>query len=365
MWKTLFISLTCLALAVTAFGQQNSNQSSADDIQRDLTLLLLKDNINDVVRQLESEGSASVPALLRRLVLYSRAGQPSRVRTTLEQLAATPNWQCPGRNDLVWLIRSVSEESLATQRLYYDRLCPDAIEGAEAFVRLWSNTGDPKELDTWLGERAKRNDEWLMLRVQLRARSGTAGELLDALAADVRDNPSDSTRLARYLRASGYTSTKHDVSWIADTFVIHTAAEHLQLGDRLLIDAPQAAAKLLQRSLTLAFTDADQRFVNDQLNQFRSAGPPIKVNWEKQLRYWTKRSLAETFQRLNQPLAAQPLIEELVSMKGDDIVLLNIHQLAGEVQADSGQRVVETKILRDDLEPRSTSEYRLEPAAYS
>ena len=365
MWKTLFIFLTCLAFVVNALGQQNANHSSADDIQRELTFLLLKNNINDVAKQLESESSATLPTLLRRLVVYSRAGQPSRVRTTLEQLAASPNWQCPNRNDLVWLIKSASDESLATQRLYYERLCPDTIEGAEAFVRLWSDTGDSKELDKWLSERSKRNDEWLMLRVQLRARLGTAGELLDALAADLRANPSDWTRLDRYLRATSYTgSNEQDVSWLAESFVVQTAAEYFQLGERLRTHAPQAGAKLLERSLGLAFADADARFVDDQLNRFRSVGPRIKVNPEKQLRYWATRSLADTYQRLNQPLAAQPLIEELVSMKGDDIVLQDIHQLAGAVQADSGQRVVETKILRDEVERRSTSEYWLERAKY-
>jgi len=99
-------------------------------------LLLLEKNINDVTKEIESEGSSGVPSLLRRLVVYSRAGQQSRVRITLEQLAATPNWQCPGRHDLVSLIRNVSEATFDTYRFYYERLCPDAIEGAEAFVRL-------------------------------------------------------------------------------------------------------------------------------------------------------------------------------------------------------------------------------------
>ena len=364
MRKILLICLSCLALVVDAAGQQQANYTSADEIQRDLTFLLLEKNINEVTRQLESEGSSTVNALLRRLVIYNRAGQPSQVRRTLEQLAASPNWQCPARPDLLWLIRKVSEANFVTHRFYYTELCPDVIEGAEEFVRLWGNTVEPKEFDAWLSERSKRNDHWLMLRMQMRVRLGTAGELFDALAAEIRANPSDWTRLDRYLKANNYTGDTQDVSWIADTFKVHTASEYFQLGERLRIYAPQAAAKLLQRSLELAFTDADAKFVDDQLNRFRSAGRAIKVNWEKQLRYWTKRSLAEAYQRLNQPLAAQPLVEELVSMKGDDIRLQDIHHLAGAVQGGSGQRVVETKILRDEVARRSTSEYWLERVKY-
>jgi hypothetical protein len=67
---------------------------------------------------------------------------------------------------------------------------------------------------------------------------------------------------------------------------------------------------------------------------------------------------------MNQSLAAQPLVEELVSMKGDDVLLEDVHQLAGAVQSGSGQRVVETKILGDETARRSTSEYWLERARY-
>jgi hypothetical protein len=203
-----------------------------------------------------------------------------------------------------------------------------------------------------------------MLRMQLRARSGTAGELFEALAAEIRANPSDWTRLDRYLRANNYTGNPQNVSWLAGSFVVHTASEHFQLGERLRPYAPQAAARLLQRSLEVAFTDADAKFVDNQLNRFRSAGPAIKVNWEKQLRYWTKRGLAEAYLKLNQPLAAQPLVEELVSMKGDDIILQDVHHLAGAAQGGSGQRVVETKIRGDEVAQRSTSKYWLQRARY-
>jgi hypothetical protein len=57
-------------------------------------------------------------------------------------------------------------------------------------------------------------------------------------------------------------------------------------------------------------------------------------------------------------------VEELVSIKGDDILLQDVHQLAGAVQSASGQRVVETKILGNETARRSTSKYWLERASY-
>jgi hypothetical protein len=67
---------------------------------------------------------------------------------------------------------------------------------------------------------------------------------------------------------------------------------------------------------------------------------------------------------MKRPLDAQPIMEELVAMKGDDIILEDIHQLAGATQGASGQRVIETGILRDEASQRMTADYWLKRAMY-
>jgi hypothetical protein len=62
-------------------------------------------------------------------------------------------------------------------------------------------------------------------RVALRAKSGTAGEVLDALAADIRANPSDWSRLDRYLRANNYAGNVQDVKWLADSICLLSCRE--------------------------------------------------------------------------------------------------------------------------------------------
>ena len=343
---------------------QEKTYNSAEELQRDVTFLLLSKNINDVTRQLDQETPSTVASLLRRLLIYSRAGQSSRVRATLEQLPTAPNWQCPDDHYLRSLIKHVTTDNFDAQRVYYDRLCPNDSDGAESFIRLWSANGDLKAIDAWLAERSNRNDQWLWERVRLRAQAGTAGPILDALAAEVRANPLDRSRLDRYLIANNRAANLQDLSWLADALDLRTAAENFHLGDRILIYSPEAAVKLLRKSLGLPFTDADAKLIDELINRFRSMPLSIKINWEKQLRYWTKRSLARAYQQMGQALLAQPLVEELVSIKGDDILLENVHQLAGQVQAESGQRVVETKILVDEAAQRLTAEYWLERARY-
>ena len=363
--RILLICLTFLIAVAKTAAQEPANYQSAEELQRAVTLLLGDKNINDVTTSLDGERPSSVSSLLRRLVIYGRAGQTSRVRATLKQLSSHEDWRCEVGYDLKWLIRN-ADTSLDGLRFFYERICPDATEQAEEFISLWNSTGDPKALDSWLAERSRRNDEWLMLRVQLRAHTGTAGEVLDGLAADVRSNPTDWTRLDRYVRANNRAGDVQDLAWLADTFVVRTAGDYFQLGGRVRGKSPQAGAKLLSKSLEIPFTDADAKMVVDLITRYRSAAPSIKtnINLEKQLRYWTKRSLAEAYQRMNQSLAAQPLMEELVAMKGDDILLEDLHQLAGAVQGGSGQRVIETKILGDEAAQHSTAQYWLERASY-
>ncbi len=80
-------------------------------LQRQVTLPLLDKNINDVTKHLDGESEATVSSLFFRLVVYSRAGQTSRVRKTLEQLASAPDWQCPAYN-WKWLIRTAPAKTL-------------------------------------------------------------------------------------------------------------------------------------------------------------------------------------------------------------------------------------------------------------
>ena len=51
-------------------------------------------------------------------------------------------------------------------------------------------------------------------------------------------------------------------------------------------------------------------------------------------------------------------------MKGDDFVRQDVHQLAGGVQRDSGERVVEASILRNQALKQESAEYWIERASY-
>lgn len=114
MRKIFLICVVCLTLAGTVLGQQEAN--SANEIQRDLTLLLLEKPIHDVTSELDSESSPpTVASLLRRLVIYSRAGQPSR--TTLEQ-SRPPAATCSAKTQAA-IVGNVFADEKGRSAVYY------------------------------------------------------------------------------------------------------------------------------------------------------------------------------------------------------------------------------------------------------
>src|SRR6185436_4558575 len=192
--KALFVCVLGLLLGGVSPAQETKPYPTIADMQRDITRVLLDKNLTNLTNELARERTASTAPLLWRLAVFARAGQRTRVRQTLAQLAAAPDWSCPGW-DTGYFVRNSAGEDLLDLRFYYERLCPTDADGAEGFVRLWEKQGELKELDSWLATRSSTSDEWLMQRIYFRKRQGSLNEVIDELAQELRANPGDSTRL--------------------------------------------------------------------------------------------------------------------------------------------------------------------------
>jgi hypothetical protein len=229
-------------------------------------------------------------------------------------------------------------------------------------LRLWEQQGNADELDEWLAARGN-NVEWFRLRIHRLARLGTADSIVNAAAENVRANPRDLERAQRYLLVNNWAGDLQNIAWLADVCEMTTAYENYELGKALQRTAVEAAAHLFTKALALPFTARDSQLVRERVFRFLSM-PPAQLNWEKQLRFWIKRGLAETYEAMRRPNDAQPLVEELVAMAGSDIMTQDVHLLAGSVQAASGQRKVETHLMGEEIARRDTASYWLERANY-
>ncbi|MDT4897526.1 MAG: hypothetical protein QOH25_2603 [Acidobacteriota bacterium] len=367
----LFVLLSLL----TSINAQVLDYQTRSQMEREITRVLLEKDVGEVANQLAREPAESrVVPQLRRLGIFARAGHRARVLQTLNQLAEASDLPPVAER---WSVAEavkeiIGQDDLAALRMYYERIMPVDAAGAENILRLWEREGDAKELDAWLAARVAQHPGWLQWRIYWRVKLGTVNELLNALAADVKAHAEDMERVFRYLQANASAGHPQKVAWLAgifETWLTNTstprvAFELYEMGTRLQTELPEVAAKLFEHSLQLSFTERDMQLIRERVIIRFQITPRVK-NWEKQLRFWTKQQLAETYQAMKQPQAAQPIIEELVRMKDDDdIMAVDVHQLAGAVQAQTGMRVVEAKILREEATEKESAAYWLERARY-
>jgi hypothetical protein len=304
--------------------------------------------------------------LLRRLIIYSRAGQRERVRDTLLQLGALPDWPCKNGVRYCVLgdkIRYTIGQDLSGWKVYYERTSPADQGGAEAFVGLWQKEDDLKELDQWLASRSTGYDEWFRQRLYLRSKLGTANELLEPLVAAVKANPGDLDAAVQYLRVVSWAGGAQNVDWVANVSDLKTAYENFELGRELEHRASKSATLLYEKSLRLPLTELDAHLVGTRAFLYVQM-TPTGINYAKQLRFWTKLGLARGYRVLGRTEEAQRLVEELAAMKGKDILSEDFDQVAGAVQASSGQRVIERSFLQNEAPRGNTASYWLERANY-
>ncbi|MCA1636828.1 MAG: hypothetical protein LC768_00565, partial [Acidobacteria bacterium] len=240
-------------------------------------------------------------------------------------------------------------------------------------INLWREKSDVRELENWLKIRAQNSEMWWYEWLRLKQSLGTADEIYNELMQKIRENPSNFSLVQKYLQAVSYAiyssvgldnvKYKQDVSWLAGVVETNLAYEAYELGAYLKEHNPFVAAKLFEKSLSLTFTQKDLELFRQRAFRFVSIQPVVK-NPEKQLRFWTKTVLAQAYQKNNQPHLAQPIVEELTAMDTSDILRDNSFGLAGAVQASSGQRVVESKILQDEAENENSVAYWLNRVSY-
>jgi tetratricopeptide (TPR) repeat protein len=108
--------------------------------------------------------------------------------------------------------------------------------------------------------------------------------------------------------------------------------------------------------LAVSFTEQDQKRIDQEIRHRMAAFIPPQV-WERDLRLWTKTALAQSYKANGQADKAQPLIEELAAANKDGLPHVSWSQFAGEVQADSGARVIEGRIKEAEAGNENSSDY--------
>lgn len=317
------------------------------EVQRDVTARLLERDVGEWARELEDQPvPADAQGLIVRFQVLLRAGHLDRLPPVIDALAIVPDM-----------------DDAASELI--ERGCHDLARRAlERFPRVGRSTIErfletcDDGIEDWLAARVARNDEvWFEPWFAFRARRGTAGPLLDQLAEGVRGQPTDMRIARRYLWARHEAKAEDDPSWLAEVVRPRLAVESEEIAGWFAGAHPKLAASFLERSLAQPFTEEDDR----RLRMWLSMPPPGSL--EPRFRDGTKAALARAYLQTGEAKKAQPLMEDLAQRYPDGLPP-TLSGLAGQVQHDSGARVIEGRIRAKEPERKDDAQYWLSRAEY-
>jgi len=309
---------------------------------------------------------------MRRLNLFARAGDRHKVSEVIDRLPVITG-------PLVHSLLTGAIDFL-TQRQEFDlaRRMLEKLPQATPFsgnqlVDEWARTGDPVEIDRWLAARMEQNyDYWLLVRLVFRQRRGTAGELVDSLANEVKAHPADLAWAVRYLRAAEYSGKDIRVDWMGETCKPAFAAECFALAydlanftkySRSANASSDAAISLFKQALSLPFTDRDPQLLCEEMLRRRFSNCPLIYN-QKDFASLTKFQMASIYQDSGQAEKAQPIIEELAAAYPEGLPSFNLSEFSGRVQAMSGARVIEKRFKQAEAKNTDSARYWYDRAMY-
>ena len=384
------------AVGLLAFSCAVSAQTPKLDPAPTAETILRKRDLLTVIAEAEKSEKSDLQSLFLRLDLYSRAANGPKMSVTLDQIiAAAESFEKPA--GILSRATPYAKDTLVTDSHVIFRFLRSEFDG-DLFSRLitlcTANAAacDPNSIDNWLARKASDQpesdtdihsdhngrwawtDRWIYWRKRLGMDiSGITAQFADA----VRNDPTNLNAALRFVR---YAENAQELRWLADTFSSKRAYDYFELGSRLArlsegVCCPQFSSredrvsvnlegsKLLRRSLEISFTENDIRLM-ETYRLSRASVPPRIGNYEKQLRYWTKKELADVYLKVGMAQDAQPLVEELTNTDKSDILADSAFQLAGAAQMASGARVVESKILAEQAAKQDTYKYWLERIEY-
>ncbi len=360
---------------MTSISVSSQTVKTKEDLNLKVTKILLKRELSGFAAELAQSKGTRVDDLLVRLEVFDRAGQTDRVRETIVQLSEAVD--LPPMSDRKWIfdiVRRKIGRDLASLRSYYDLLAEDdGYYETNPFISLWRSEGG-EGMEDWLTTRAVYGTSWFTILLEHRTKLGTVQPMFDELANQVRQDPYNKETRSKYLgtvkHAQGQRRQlepipyEHETDWLGDVLIPQTAHDAYEFGQEIDLVNPRLAIKYYLQSLAKPVTTKEIDDLDKRYAVMISYGPQPRIDWEKQLRYWAKEKLAAAYQRTDQSLLAQPLIEDLAATKGDDIMSRNDLRLAGAVQAGSGARVIESKVLLDEATRSTSIEYWRERIKY-
>lgn len=324
---------------------------------------------DELAAQLATADAETLPAAVE---VFRRAGQPQRMTQAIVRLGKLPVAGRSG-NDWEMIERLLKLGWYDQARAWFDAFPqrgPSASE-MQGFVNWLVEKEGAAGAEAWLRAKA-RNEEspggilqghWSRWYWGLLAADGKLASHVNALAERIRETPADADLVFEYVGAwaSLPKQQRPPATWLAETSRLERALHNFALGQTFRWDDPEATILFYDRSLACPVTDYDRRHFNE-FSEWSMYVPPEEA--EGRLRGAAKAGLAEACFKAKNLERAQKLVEELTGKRDGRLEDLGPFLLAGQVQAASGQRVVEGRIKQVEEENKDSIRYWLNRASY-
>jgi tetratricopeptide (TPR) repeat protein len=300
---------------------------------------------------------------LFKVGVLMRAGLNDRTIAALRELRAL----CPGLND--YTVSGIYRDA-AAHDLSWD-VAQAAIEifdnrittSPSDLLRHWLDSGrSVEEIDRWFSARPSGIDGfWVKERLRFAQSHGRGQALLEQLADGVRRDPANLTNALIFLEAMLYApeATKPDLSWFQGLVKPVRAVDAMALADRLRqLQNCTAALTYYEKAITIPLTEAELQ----ELGMMRA----IIVSSEKLRASFTVQAgeaMAECLLKLRRSDAAQQRMIEAADLR-EQHGLGRHALLAGQVQAASGHRAMEGRIVEAEKTSENNPAYWRERAQY-
>ncbi len=338
-------------------------------IQQEVTSVLIKPDASlaSLVRDVCKTPPADTQVALRKLAVVTRAGMTAESIETLRQLKPlSPQL----RNHLVSVIYYDAcdhhldwELAEAVVTIFAENVSEMDVENR--LLRHFSDAGwTPERVDQWLAEKpAGKDGFWAKTRLHFNVSKGRADAYLKDLEQTARSRPQDVAGVIRYLETillAGLASDRMpDLKWIAESVKPALSSEAHEIASLLV------RAGALESALPFFHKAIDTPLNGEELEKKSSMMQAVMMPdaYRKVFAAGVREELAQCLMDLKRADEAQKWMVEAETLRGENHLGSN-PQFAGQVQAASGGREIESRIIAKEEVSKTDPKYWLERANY-
>jgi len=221
-----------------------------------------------------------------------------------------------------------------------------------------------KQVDQWLAVMQPGSDSfWVKERLRFNIVHGQGERLVGELADQVRRNPQDIDGAMVFLDGLIYAchtgAEEWDLSWMREVIEPNLATEAERIASRLkTLNMWMAATTFYRRAIDTSLTDEEVRHLGMICQAF-----VLPEKLRAMFAVHTREGMAECLVKIDRSNEAQKWMVEAADIREKHSLGLNA-LFAGQVQAASGQRIIESRLQEEEKKSENDPEYWRKRAQY-